>query len=173
MDPEKLGSDPFIRQVMADVERATGTDALETYTTKGGHTYRPGDALDSHTDENDSVIRLVIDHVDEEHVWYTTLTCRSAAWPRCSGPCLRRIWTMVYFSLRPRRRSSKCQNWGRPQPSGRFTSIICHCAGKGASDQAYRNAVQNSDRENAMLEGEEAIKRAVLSIEDPIYAPLL
>ena len=72
MDPEKLGSDPFIRQVMADVERATGTDALETYTTKGGHTYRPGDALDSHTDEHDSVIRLVIDHVDEEHVWYTT-----------------------------------------------------------------------------------------------------
>ena len=35
VDPEKLGSDPFIRQVMADVERATGTDALETYTTKG------------------------------------------------------------------------------------------------------------------------------------------
>lgn len=39
VDPEKLGSDPFIRQVMADVERATGTDASETYTTKGGHTY--------------------------------------------------------------------------------------------------------------------------------------
>ena len=72
VDPEKLGSDPFIRQVMADVERATGTDASGTYTTKGGHTYRPGDALDSHTDENDPVIRLVIDHVDEEHVWYTT-----------------------------------------------------------------------------------------------------
>ena len=34
------------------------------------------------------------------------------------------------------------------------------------SDKAYKNACRNSDRENAFLEGMEAIKRAALSIKD-------
>ncbi len=33
-------------------------------------------------------------------------------------------------------------------------------------DTAYRNACQNSDRENAMMEGEAAVKRAVISLDD-------
>ena len=43
---------------------------------------------------------------------------------------------------------------------------------KVLSDQPYRNAVIHSDRENAIREGGEAIKRAVLSIEDTTFLRL-
>ena len=173
VDPEKLGSDPFIRQVMADVERATGTDALETYTTKGGHTYRPGDALDSHTDENDSVIRLVIDHVDEEHVWYTTPDMPERGVAEMFRPLFETYLDNGVFQPASAPEIVKVPELG-PSPTVReiYEHYLPIVREKVLSDQAYRNAVQNSDRENAMLEGEEAIKRAVLSIEDPNFMRL-
>ena len=155
VDPEKLGSDPFIRQVMADVERATGTDALETYTTKGGHTYRPGDALDSHTDENDSVIRLVIDHVDEEHVWYTTPDMPERGVAEMFRPLFETYLDNGVFQPASAPEIVKVPELG-PSPTVReiYEHYLPIVREKVLSDQAYRNAVQNSDRENAMLEGE-------------------
>ena len=71
MDPEKLDNDPFIQQVMADVERAAGGDEPEAYTSPGGHTYHPGDAIDAFIDDKSPVVRMVLDHVDEDYIWYT------------------------------------------------------------------------------------------------------
>ena len=71
VDPEKLDNDPFIQQVMADVERATGGDEPEAYTSPGGHTYHPGDAIDAFIDDKSPVVRMVLDHVDEDYIWYT------------------------------------------------------------------------------------------------------
>ena len=70
-DPEKLNNDPFIQQVMADVERAAGGDEPEAYTSPGGHTYHPGDAIDAFIDDKSPVVRMVLDHVDEDYIWYT------------------------------------------------------------------------------------------------------
>ncbi len=71
VDPEKLDNDPFIQQVMADVERAAGGDEPEAYTSPGGHTYHPGDAIDAFIDDKSPVVRMVLDHVDEDYIWYT------------------------------------------------------------------------------------------------------
>ena len=71
VDPEKLDNDPFIQQVMADVERAAGGDGPEAYTSPGGHTYHPGDAIDAFIDDKSPVVRMVLDHVDEDYIWYT------------------------------------------------------------------------------------------------------
>ena len=70
-DPEKLNNDPFIQQVMADVERAAGGDEPEAYTSPGGHTYHPGDAIDAFIDDKSPVVRMVLDHVNEDYIWYT------------------------------------------------------------------------------------------------------
>ena len=43
---------------------------------------------------------------------------------------------------------------------------------KVLADKPYRNACRNSDRENAMIEGAEAVKRAVLSIQDTAFLRL-
>ena len=40
------------------------------------------------------------------------------------------------------------------------------------ADAAYQNACSNSDRENAYLEGNEAVLRAVRTIEDPVFLRL-
>ena len=40
------------------------------------------------------------------------------------------------------------------------------------ADTAYQNACVNSDKENAYLEGNEAILRAVHTIEDPVFLRL-
>ena len=53
VDPEKLNNDPFIQQVMANVERAAGGDEPEAYTSPGGRTYHPGDAIDAFIDDTD------------------------------------------------------------------------------------------------------------------------
>ena len=71
VDPEKLDSDPFIRQVMADVERITGGDEPEVYTSPAGHIYHPGDAVDAFFDDESTVVRMILDHVDEDYIWYT------------------------------------------------------------------------------------------------------
>ena len=71
VDPEKLDNDPFIQQVMVDVERAAGGDEPEAYTSPGGHTYHPGDAIDAFIDDKSPVVRMVLDHVDEDYIWYT------------------------------------------------------------------------------------------------------
>ena len=71
VEPEKLDNDPFIQQVMADVERAAGGDEPEAYTSPGGHTYHPGDAIDAFIDDKSPVVRMVLDHVDEDYIWYT------------------------------------------------------------------------------------------------------
>ena len=71
VDPEKLDNDPFIQQVMADVERAAEGDEPEAYTSPGGHTYHPGDAIDAFIDDKSPVVRMVLDHVDEDYIWYT------------------------------------------------------------------------------------------------------
>ena len=71
VDPEKLDNDPFIQQVMADVERAAGGDEPEAYTSPGGHTYHLGDAIDAFIDDKSPVVRMVLDHVDEDYIWYT------------------------------------------------------------------------------------------------------
>ena len=71
VDPEKLNNDPFIQQVMANVERAAGGDEPEAYTSPGGRTYHPGDAIDAFIDDKSPVVRMVLDHVDEDYIWYT------------------------------------------------------------------------------------------------------
>ena len=43
---------------------------------------------------------------------------------------------------------------------------------KVLADEPYRNACRNSDRENAMIEGAEAVKRAVLTIQDTDFLRL-
>ena len=95
-DPEKLDSDPFIRQVMADVERVA-------------HAEEPEDAE-------------------------TT----------APAPTVREIYEQYLPIVRE----------------------------KVLADKAYQNACQNSDRENAMLEGAEAIKRAVRTMEDTTFLRL-
>ena len=70
-DPEKLDNDPFIQQVTADAERIASNSEPEIYTSKGGHSYQPGDAIDATTDSKGTVVRMVIDHVDEDYIWYT------------------------------------------------------------------------------------------------------
>ena len=92
VDPEKLDNDPFIRQVMQDVEAVT----------------------------------------DEEH---------AEAKPPAT---VREIYE-------------------------KYLPIVRE---KVLADKPYRNACRNSDRENAMIEGVEAVKRAVLSIEDTAFLRL-
>ena len=174
VDPEKLDNDPFIRQVMADAERAAGTSEAEVYTTRGGKTYRPGDILDSHTDENDPVIRLVIDHVDEKHVWYTT-----PDYPDREQPAeMFRLLFENYLDNGVFRAASEPEAAKAPElgtsPTVRriYEQYLPIVREKVLADKAYQNACRNSDRENAMLEGAEAIKRAVLSIEDPNFMRL-
>jgi len=174
VDPEKLDNDPFIRQVMADAERAAGTSEAEVYTTRGGKTYRPGDILDSHTDENDPVIRLVIDHVDEKHVWYTT-----PDYPDREQPAeMFRLLFENYLDNGVCRAASEPEAAKAPElgtsPTVRriYEQYLPIVREKVLADKAYQNACRNSDRENAMLEGAEAIKRAVLSIEDPNFMRL-
>ena len=174
VDPEKLDNDPFIRQVMADAERAAGTSEAEVYTTRGGKTYRPGDILDSHTDENDPVIRLVIDHVDEKHVWYTT-----PDYPDREQPAeMFRLLFENYLDNGVFRAASEPEVAKAPElgtsPTVRriYEQYLPIVREKVLADKAYQNACRNSDRENAMLEGAEAIKRAVLSIEDPNFMRL-
>ena len=70
-DPEKLDNDPFIQQMTADAERIASNSEPEIYTSKGGHSYQPGDAIDATTDTKGTVVRMVIDHVDEDYIWYT------------------------------------------------------------------------------------------------------
>ena len=173
-DPEKLDRDPFIQRVMADVERAAGSGEAEVYTTRGGKTYRPGDILDSHTDENDPVIRLVIDHVDEKHVWYTT-----PDYPDREQPVeMFRLLFENYLDNGVFRPVSEPEAAKAPEPGisptvreiyEQYLPIVRE---KVLADKAYQNACQNSDRENAMLEGAEAIKRAVRTMEDTIFLRL-
>ena len=96
VDPEKLDSDPFIRQVMADVERIARAEEPE----------------------------------DME-----------ASAP---APTVREIYEQYLPVVRE----------------------------KVLADKAYQNACRNSDRENAMLEGAEAVKRAVSTIEDTAFLRL-
>ena len=173
-DPEKLDSDPFIQQVMADAERAAEAGEAEIYTTRGGKTYRPGDILDSHTDENDPVIRLVIDHVDEKRVWYTT-----PDYPDREQPAeMFRLLFENYLDSGVFRPVSETEVVRTPElgtsPTVRriYEQYLPVVREKVLADKAYQNACRNSDRENAMLEGAEAIKRAVLTIDDPAFARL-
>ena len=71
VDEEKLDSSPFIQRVMADVERTASNSEPEVYTSEGGHFYQPGDFIDAATDTKGTVVRMVIDHVDEDYIWYT------------------------------------------------------------------------------------------------------
>ena len=173
-DPEKLDHDPFIQQVMADVERAAGAGEAEVYTTRGGKTYRPGDILDSHTDENDPVIRLVVDHVDEKHVWYTT-----PDYPDREQPAeMFRLLFENYLDngvFRPVSepeiaRASELAT--SPTVRRIYEQYLPVVREKVLADKAYQNACRNSDRENAMLEGAEAIKRAVRTMEDTTFLRL-
>lgn len=173
-DPEKLDNDPFIQRVMADVERAAGSGEAEVYTTRGGKTYRPGDMLDSHTDENDPVIRLVIDHVDENHVWYTT-----PDYPDQEQPAeMFRLLFETYLDngvFRPVSepeiaRASELAT--SPTVRRIYEQYLPVVREKVLADKAYQNACRNSDRENAMLEGAEAIKRAVYTMEDTTFLRL-
>ena len=173
-DPEKLDHDPFIQQVMADVERATGAGEAEVYTTRGGKTYRPGDMLDSHTDENDPVIRLVVDHVDEKHVWYTT-----PDYPDREQPAeMFRLLFENYLDngvFRPvsEPEAAKAPELGTSPTVRRiYEQYLPIVREKVLADKAYQNACRNSDRENAMLEGAEAIKRAVRAMEDTTFLRL-
>ena len=70
-DPEKLNNDPFIQQVTADAERIASNGDPEVYTSEGGHSYQPGDVIDATTDSKGTVVRMVIDHIDEDYIWYT------------------------------------------------------------------------------------------------------
>ena len=71
VDEGKLDNDPFIQRVMADVERTASNSEPEVYTSEGGHSYQPGDVIDAATDTKGTVVRMVIDHVDEDYIWYT------------------------------------------------------------------------------------------------------
>ena len=174
VDPEKLDNDPFIQQVMADVERAARAGEAEVYTTRGGKTYRPGDILDSHTDENDPVIRLVVDHVDEKHVWYTT-----PDYPDREQPAeMFRLLFETYLDNGVFRPVSEPEITRAPElatsPTVRriYEQYLPVVREKVLADKAYQNACRNSDRENAMLEGTEAIKRAVRTMEDTTFLRL-
>ena len=173
-DPEKLDNNPFIQRVMADAERIASADEGEVYTTRGGHTYRPGDILGSHTDENDPVIRLVVDHVDEKHVWYTT-----PDYPDREQPAeMFRLLFETYLDNGVFRSVSEPEITRAPElatsPTVRriYEQYLPVVREKVLADKAYQNACQNSDQENAMLEGAEAIKRAIRTMEDTTFLRL-
>ena len=71
VDEEKLDNDPFIQHVMADVERTASNHEPEVYISKDGHSYQQGDVIDAATDTKGTVVRMVIDHIDEDYIWYT------------------------------------------------------------------------------------------------------
>ena len=174
VDPEKLDNDPFIQQVMADAERAAGAGEAEVYTTRGGKTYRPGDILGSHTDENDPVIRLVVDHVDEKRVWYTTPDYPDREQPAEMFRLLFENY-LDYGVFQPvsEPEAAKAPALGTSPTVRRiYEQYLPIVREKVLADKAYQNACQNSDRENAMLEGAEAIKRAVRTMEDTIFLRL-
>jgi len=73
VDEEKLNNNPFIRQVTADAERIAQEEQAaqkEVYQSKGGVSYRAGDQVDALSADN-AIVRLVIDHVDDNYVYYT------------------------------------------------------------------------------------------------------
>jgi hypothetical protein len=73
VDEEKLNNNPFIRQVTADVERITQEKQAaqkEVYQSKGGVSYCAGDQVNALSADN-AAVRLVIDHVDDNYVYYT------------------------------------------------------------------------------------------------------
>ena len=173
VDPEKLGSDPFIRQVMADVEQITGGNEPEAYTSPAGRIYHPGDAVDAFFDDESTVVRMILDHVDEDYIWYTMPSVPGQEPVQMRREIFEKYLDNGEFRPVPAPMPEKAPELG-PSPTVReiYEHYLPIVREKVLSDQAYRNAVQNSDRENTMLEGEEAIKRAVLSIEDSNFMRL-
>lgn len=173
VDPEKLGSDPCIRQVRADVERITGGDEPEAYTSPAGHIYHPGDAVDAFFDDESTVVRMILDYVDEDYIWYTMPSVPGQEPVQMRREIFEKYLDNGEFRPVPAPMPEKAPELG-PSPTVReiYEHYLPIVREKVLSDHAYRNAVQNSDRENAMLEGAEAIKRAVLSIEDPNFMRL-
>jgi hypothetical protein len=73
VDEEKLNNNPFIRQVTTDAERIAQEEQVaqkEVYQSKGGVSYHAGDQVDALSADN-AIVRLVIDHVDDNYVYYT------------------------------------------------------------------------------------------------------
>lgn len=173
VDPEKLDSDPCIRQVRADVERITGGDEPEAYTSPAGHIYHPGDAVDAFFDDESTVVRMILDYVDEDYIWYTMPSVPGQEPVQMRREIFEKYLDNGEFRPVPAPMPEKAPELG-PSPTVReiYEHYLPIVREKVLSDHAYRNAVQNSDRENAMLEGAEAIKRAVLSIEDPNFMRL-
>ena len=156
-----------------DVDLASRGDMPETYTTRNGVTYHSGDAIDSHTGDEDPIIRLVIDHVDEQHVWYTVPDKPDEGMREMSRLLFETYLNTGVFQHAPTPEVEKEAGLG-PSPTVRelyehYKPAVIDLV---LADEPYRNACRNSDKENALLEGAEAIKRAALQINDPQFMRL-
>ena len=173
VDPEKLDNDPFIQQVMADAERVAGMEKSEAYTSPGGHTYHPGDAIDAFVDDKSSVVRMVLDHVDEDYIWYTMPSVPGQEPVQMRREIFEKYLDNGEFQPVPTPVPEKTSE-RKPTPTVReiYEQYLPIVREKVLADKAYQNACRNSDRENAMLEGTEAIKRAVRTMEDTTFLRL-
>ena len=169
VDPEKLDSDPFIQRVLADAERAAGEDEPEAYTSPGGHTYRPGDAIDAFIDDKSPVVRMVLDHVDEDYIWYTMPSVLGQEPVQMRREIFEKYLDNGEFLPVPEKTSEQEHTPTVREIYEQYLPIVRE---KVLADKAYQNACRNSDQENAMLEGAEAIKRAVFTIEDAEFLRL-
>ena len=170
---EQEVSAPAPQPAKADVDLASRGDMPETYTTQNGVTYHPGDAIDSHTGDEDPIIRLVIDHVDEQHVWYTVPDKPDEGMREMSRLLFETYLNTGVFQHAPAPEIEKEAGLG-PSPTVRelyehYKPAVIDLV---LADEPYRNACRNSDKENALLEGAEAIKRAALQINDPQFMRL-
>lgn len=116
---------------------------------------------------------MILDYVDEDYIWYTMPSVPGQEPVQMRREIFEKYLDNGEFRPVPAPMPEKAPELG-PSPTVReiYEHYLPIVREKVLSDHAYRNAVQNSDRENAMLEGAEAIKRAVLSIEDPNFMRL-
>ena len=181
VDPAALNNDPFIQQVMAAVERAAQEEAghaeplAAEYRSPGGIAYRAGDQVDANTASGD-IVRITIERIEDGYVWYSIPSSPNQGavdmfQERFEGYLDDGRFVMATPEQPEIAESNKPLG---PSPSvreiyERYLPIVKKLV---LEDVPYQNACKNSDRENAYLEGDAAIKRAVLTIEDASFLNL-
>ncbi len=169
VDPEKLDRDPFIQQVMADVKQAGQQEERPEVVAR----YQSTSAMQDGYVENIAVLRYPNGKF-YNHYGYDEKTQMGAS---TAGPfdTLDEAKQTVR-AHRPDAQEETShpieQDSPKPAPGSSptvreiFDHYLAIVQEKVLADVPYQNACRNSDRENAMIEGNAAIKRAVITIQD-------
>ena len=114
---------------------------------------------------------MVLDHVDEDYIWYTMPSVPGQEPVQMRREIFEKYLDNGEFLPVPEKTSEQEHTPTVREIYEQYLPIVRE---KVLADKAYQNACRNSDQENAMLEGTEAIKRAVFTIEDAEFLrPLL